>query len=355
MNSLRRTLLHRPAKKIFARLFASNNNSNARVGIVGVPFEKGQRNSGVSRGPGVLRAGGIVQDLLSFGCDVKDYGDVDYKVEQPGTQVNNMLEYDDFASCMEKVSSTVKQVLSEGRLCLSLGGDHSMGVGTIDGHYQAKGDLAVLWVDAHADINTNATSPTGNLHGMPVALLVKELADYWPYLPGMDWQMPKLSIKNIAYIGLRSVDEYESLILEKFGVTAFSMEDVEQYGVHEVTRRALEAINPHGDRSLHVSFDIDSLDPIEAPSTGTAERGGLSLREGVHIMETVFASGTLGAMDLVEVNPGIGSERDVKITVEAARQVVRAGFGYKRRGMRPLLAQEIPGLIVKNSSQSEIN
>jgi len=125
----------------------------------------------------------------------------------------------------------VKQVLNEGRLCLSLGGDHSMGVGTIDGHVQAKGELAVLWVDAHADINTNSTSASGNVHGMPVALLAKELSDYWPYLPGMDWQIPRyflifplkkinymdfnknclsrISIKNIAYIGLRSVDDYE--------------------------------------------------------------------------------------------------------------------------------------------------
>ncbi|CAB3383728.1 Hypothetical predicted protein [Cloeon dipterum] len=342
MNAVRRILQqHRPAKRVFARLLS--DQSTCRVGVVGVPFEKGQRNTGVSRGPEVLRAAGVIQDLSSFGCDVKDYGDVKYEVVPAGKQLSNMREYDDFAACMEKVSSSVKQVLSDGRLCLSLGGDHSMGVGTIDGHYQAKGDLAVLWIDAHADINTSATSPTGNLHGMPVALLVKELADYWPYLPNMDWQVPMLSIKNIAYIGLRSVDEYERLILEKFGVTAYAMEDVERLGVHEVTQRALEAINPNGERSLHVSFDIDSLDPLEAPSTGTTERGGLSLREGVHIMETVFASGTLGAMDLVEVNPLIGSEKDVKITVDAARQVVRAGFGYKRRGMPPLLKQEIPG------------
>ncbi|KOC70566.1 Arginase-2, mitochondrial, partial [Habropoda laboriosa] len=197
-----------------------------------------------------------------------------------------------------------------------------------------KKDVGVIWVDAHADLNTNKTSESGNVHGMPVALLTTELADYWPHLPGMDWQQPMLSIRNVAYIGLRSVDRYERLVIEKFGITAFGMEDVERYGILDVVYMALNKIDPNESKSLHVSFDIDSLDPLEAPCTGTAVRGGLSLREAVHLMEVLYRTNRLNAVDLVEVNPCIGNQRDVQLTVEAAVHIIQAGFGYTRRGLK---------------------
>ncbi|KZC05045.1 Arginase, hepatic, partial [Dufourea novaeangliae] len=197
-----------------------------------------------------------------------------------------------------------------------------------------KKDVGVIWVDAHADLNTNKTSESGNVHGMPVALLTSELADYWPHLPGMDWQQPMLSIRNVAYIGLRSVDRYERLVIEKFGIIAFGMEDVERYGIHDVVNMAIEKVDPNDSKSLHVSFDIDSLDPLEAPSTGTPVRGGLSLREAVHLMEELYRTHRLNAVDLVEVNPLIGSPRDVNLTIEAAIHIIQAGFGYTRRGLK---------------------
>lgn len=169
---------------------------------------------------------------------------------------------------------------------------------------------------------------------MPVALLTSELADYWPYLPGMDWQEPVLSIKNVAYIGLRSIDPYERLVIEKFHITAFGMEDVERYGIHDVVAMALRKIDPDNSRSLHVSFDIDSLDPLEAPCTGTPVRGGLTLREAVQIMEEVYRTNRLNAIDLVEVNPEVGNERDNSLTLQAAMHVIQAGFGYTRRGLK---------------------
>lgn len=141
----------------------------------------------------------------------------------------------------------------------------------MDGHVKAKdNNVCILWVDAHADLNTNKTSPTGNTHGMPLALLATELSDYWPYLPGMDWQKPVTSIRNIAYIGLRSVDAYERLIIDKLSIAAYGMEDIQNYGMAAVVNMALRRIDPQGKRSIHVSFDIDSLDKLEAPSTGTA-------------------------------------------------------------------------------------
>lgn len=182
-----------------------------------------------------------------------------------------MREYEHIAACNQEVSKNVANIIRDGRICLTLGGDHAIAVGTVDGHIQAKSEnIAVLWVDAHADLNTNKTSDSGNVHGMPMALLAKELSDYWPYLPGMDWQKPVMSIRNVAYIGLRSVDSYERLVIDKLGITAFGMEDIENYGISSIVNMALERIDPENNRSIHISYDIDSLDSLEAPSTGTS-------------------------------------------------------------------------------------
>nr|XP_034189756.1 arginase, hepatic [Osmia lignaria] len=320
-------------KKIQSVVRRSGSRNYGKVGIIGVPFEKGQHKKGVADGPKVIRAAGLVRELEYLGLDVKDYGDILYQAKNV-EGVNNMSHLSDVAGCTSCLSEQIQQVLKEGRRVLTLGGDHSLGIGTIDGHVKEKKDVGVIWVDAHADLNTNKTSESGNVHGMPVALLTSELADYWPHLPGMDWQQPMLSIRNVAYIGLRSVDSYERLVIEKFGITAFGIEDVERYGIHDVVYMALNKIDPNESKSLHVSFDIDSLDPLEAPCTGTPVRGGLSLREAIHLMEELHRTNRLNAVDLVEVNPHIGNDRDVSLTVEAAIHIIQAAFGYTRRGLK---------------------
>ncbi|XP_043283804.1 arginase-1 isoform X2 [Venturia canescens] len=309
------------------------NRYYGKVGIIGVPFEKGQRKQGVGDGPDAIRAAGLVKELQHLDLNVKDYGNLSYEVED--TQgVDNMPHLSEVAACNCNLSKMVQEILADGRQVLTLGGDHSLGIGSIDGHVKAHTDVAVLWIDAHADLNTNKTSGSGNVHGMPVALLTSELSDYWPHLPGMDWQRPMLSIRNVAYIGLRSVDRYERLVIEKFGITAFGIEDVERYGIHDVVHMALYRIDPRNEKSLHVSFDIDSLDPLEAPSTGTPVRGGLSLREGIHLMEEIHRTNRLNAIDLVEVNPRIGTTSDVELTVNAAIHLIQAALGYTRRGLK---------------------
>ncbi|KAJ8687746.1 hypothetical protein QAD02_023540 [Eretmocerus hayati] len=321
------------ARSVIRTIFRSVGCRNyGKVGLVGVPFEKGQKKSGVAQAPDMIRAAGLVNELKSLGIDVKDFGNVEY--EALDASVHNMTHLDHVAGCTEKLSQMVQRVFTEGRNVLTIGGDHSIGIGSIDGHVKTNRNVAILWIDAHADLNTNKTSESGNVHGMPVALLTSELADYWPYLPGMDWQQPMLSIRNVAYIGLRSVDRYERLVIEKFGITAFGMEDVERYGIHDVIHMALRKIDPDNNKSLHVSFDIDALDPLEAPSTGTPVRGGLSLREGIHAMEELFRTHRLNALDLVEVNPKIGDKYCVDLTISAAIHIIQAGFGYTRRGLK---------------------
>nr|XP_029729328.1 arginase, hepatic-like [Aedes albopictus] len=306
-----------------------------KIGIVGVPFEKGQRKKGVGLGPKAIREAGLLDSIqeISNKLDIRDYGDIQYEaLNLQGRLATNMKQLEHVASCTKLLSQRVTRVLNEDRLCLTLGGDHAIAIGSIDGHLKHCSDVGVIWVDAHADLNTNSTSPSGNIHGMPVALLAKELADYWPYIPGMDWQEPIISIKNMVYIGLRSVDPYERVIIEKFGIHAFGMREVERYGIKDVMKMALERIDPDGKKSLHVSYDIDSLDVLEAPSTGTGVRGGLTLREGIYIMEEAYNTGRLAAVDLVEVNPSVGTPEDVKKTLDAAIHLLVAACGHSRIG-----------------------
>ncbi|KAF9419271.1 hypothetical protein HW555_004198 [Spodoptera exigua] len=305
-----------------------------KVGIIGVPFEKGQKKYGVSVAPAALRYAGLIQQLSEIdGLDVKDYGDI----ETPGIEevkMENMAHLAPVSACNKKLSKRVSEVLRDDRVVVTIGGDHSIGVGTVDGHYQVNNDMILIWVDAHADINTNKTSDSGSVHGMPVALLVKEFCSYWPYLPTMDWQG--------TLVSLRSVDHYERLAIEKYKIPTFAMEDVEEHGIKKSIEHVLKKLDPENKRPIHVSFDIDSLDALEAPSTGTPVRGGLSLREAINLMEIIYATGRLRAVDLVEINPAIGDESDRKKTIEAGLCVLKAALGFSRRGTAPRGVIDLP-------------
>lgn len=202
--------------------------------------------------------------------DVRDYGDVEYTPKDELIGTPNMLELNAVSQCNYELSRKVQRVLSDGRMVITLGGDHAIGIGTVDGHHRYNPNVAVIWVDAHADLNTNATSQSGNIHGMPVALLAKELTDYWPYLPGMDWQKPNIPINNFGYIGLRSVDDFERAIIQKYEIAAYGMREIDQLGIVKVVQNVLKRIDPENKKSIHLSFDIDALDSLEAPSTGTS-------------------------------------------------------------------------------------
>lgn len=267
--------------------------------------------------------------------DVRDYGDVEYATKNEVITAPNMLDLNAVSECNYQLSQKVHRILSDGRMAITLGGDHAIGIGSVDGHYRHNPNVAVIWVDAHADLNTNATSLSGNVHGMPVALLAKELSNYWSYLPGMDWQKPNIPINNFGYIGLRSVDDFERAIIEKYEIAAYGMREIDQLGIVKVVQNVLKRIDPEGKKSIHLSFDIDALDSLEAPSTGTSVRGGMSLREGILLVEEVFLTGRLNAIDLVEVNPGIGDAEDVARTVNAANQIIKAACGFDRLGKLP--------------------
>jgi arginase len=311
--------------------------STKAIGIIGVPFDKGAGKQGVIHGPKVLREAGLIDEIraISENIDVKDYGDVHYDLKTSnGRKINNLKELKHVAACSKALADKVGEIMNDNRMSVAIGGDHSIGIGSISGVLRKvkADDLCVLWIDAHLDLNTNATSSSGNMHGMPVSLLVKELRSEWPTVPELEWCQAQLSLKNFCWIGLRSIDYYERVMMEKYGINYFDMRDIERMGIEKVVQRALEAINPDGKKKLHVSFDIDALDPFYANSTGTPVLGGLTLREGVFLMEELHETGTLSSMDLVEVNPCVGDAKDVANTVNSAKLIIQAALGNNRSG-----------------------
>lgn len=317
-------------------LASYSTNTQREIGVLGIPLHQGQRKLGVEEGPKFLRDAGLLDQLRGLGHLVKDFGDV--RVEgEPNVTDCNAIESDIVGKTSKNVRDAVAEVLRSGRVLLNLGGDHTMAIGTVSGHAQAThSDLAVIWVDAHADINTPTSSASGNIHGMAVAFLLHEMAPYVVKPRGFEWIQPCVHKENFAFIGLRDVDDYERHFLDQLGITVYDMADVDRHGIRNVVQRILNKINPTGTKSLHVSYDIDSLDKLVAPSTGTPVMGGLTLREGLIIAEEVNNSGQLRVLDLAEVNLRLGSKQDAENTLDCSLKVVDAFFGSQRRGNLPL-------------------
>lgn len=303
------------------------------LGVVAVGFSGGQPKAGVDAAPQALIEHGLIQQLedeldfkVSFDGEVHDYSQF-MPAEDPDYRGMKKAKF--VSATTRAVSEQVYNHAKSGKLVLTLGGDHSIAIGTVSGTARAirerlGKEIAVIWVDAHADINTPETSGSGNIHGMPVAFLTglatEENEDTFGWLK----EHHRLSLKKIVYIGLRDVDSGEKKILREHGIKAFSMHDIDRHGIGKVMEMALGWIG--SDTPIHLSFDVDALDPMWAPSTGTPVRGGLTLREGDFIAECVAETGSLVALDLVEVNPSL-DEQGASDTVRAGCSIVRCALG----------------------------
>ncbi|XP_028677063.1 arginase-2, mitochondrial [Erpetoichthys calabaricus] len=303
------------------------------VAVVGAPFSRGQKRRGVEHGPRVIRAAGLEERLSNMGCNVCDYGDLSF------THLNidetyKGVHFPRTVGLANKVlADTVSRAVGSGNTCVMLGGDHSLAIGSVQGHSQHCPDLCLIWVDAHADINTPLTSPSGNLHGQSVAFLLKDLQNKIPELPGFSWVTPCLSASDIVYIGLRDVDPGEHGILKNCGIKFFSMRDIDHFGIQRVMELTFDHLLDRKQRPIHLSFDIDAFDPSLAPATGTPVIGGLTYREGIYITEEIHNTGLLSAMDLVEVNPMLGvSQEAVGSTASLAVDVIASSLGQTREG-----------------------
>ncbi|EHB18480.1 Arginase-2, mitochondrial, partial [Heterocephalus glaber] len=227
----------------------------------------------------------------------------------------------------------VSRAVSDGYSCVSVGGDLSLAINTISGQAQHCPDLCVIWVGAHADINTTLTTLTGNLHGQPVAFLLRELQDKTSSLPGFSWIKPCISTPSIVYIGLRNVDPPEHFILKNYDIQYFFMRDIDQLSIKKVMEQTFDLLIGKRQRPIHLSFDIDAFDSTLAPVTGTPVVGRLTYVEGVYISEEIHHTGLLSALDLVEVNPHLAtSEEEAKAISSFAVDVTASSFGQKREG-----------------------
>ncbi|XP_061612534.1 arginase-1 isoform X1 [Phyllopteryx taeniolatus] len=262
------------------------------VGIIGAPFAKGQPRDGVQLGPDVIRAEGLVHKLRAQGCIVKDYGNLTFEDVVPDEPVGRVKHARAVGNANRRLSEAVRAVKRDGHAAVVLGGDHSLAMGSVHGHASAVGDLSLVWVDAHADINTPLSTPTGNMHGQPVSHLLHELRPKIPVLPNFSWMTSCVSAKHLVYIGLRDLDPEEHYLLKLAGVKAFSMTDVDRLGVGRVMEETCDFLCKRGaERPIHLSYDVDALDPTVTPATGTPVLGGLTYREGVYIAERLSDTG----------------------------------------------------------------
>lgn len=304
------------------------------VALVGAPLDLGAGGRrGVDMGPSALRLAGLHAALTALGFRVEDFGNV--AVEQmerlrPGSA--RMKYLPQIAATCAAVAERVKSAAAAGKLPFVLGGDHSVAAGTISGmatHLRArKKKLGVVWIDAHADMNTPATTPSGNVHGMPLASLLGHGPRALTHLCG--WSQ-KVDPQNVALVGLRDVDLEESRFVARSGVRAFTMRDIDERGLRNVMQEALSAALA-GTEGLHLSFDMDAVDPDEAPGVGTPVRGGLSYREAHLAMELVADTGKLLSLEVVEVNPVLDTANR---TALLAVELMASALGKTILGKRP--------------------
>uniref|UniRef100_A0A8B9K796 Arginase n=1 Tax=Astyanax mexicanus TaxID=7994 RepID=A0A8B9K796_ASTMX len=295
-----------------------------------------QPKDGVQLGPDLIRAAGLVNRLKEQGCDVKDYGNLAFESVSSDEPVGLAKRPRAVGRANQQLADAVRRIKHDGHTCVMLGGDHSLAIGSIHGHAASGSEVSVVWVDAHADINTPLTTTTGNIHGQPMSYLIHELHNKIPVIPNFSWIKPCIAAKDIVYIGLRDVDPGEHYILKYLGIKTFSMSEVDRLGIAKVMEQTCDHIFTKVKKPIHLSYDIDALDPSVAPATGTPVVGGLTYREGVYITEHICQTDLLSAVDIVEVNPKRGrTEDEVQSTVNAAVDLVLGCFGRVREGSHP--------------------
>jgi arginase len=297
------------------------------VHLLGVPMDLGSGRRGVDMGPSAIRIAGVADRLVELGHKVVDDGDVVIKNMEELKVGHERARYlTEIARAAAILARKIERIMGLGHFPLVLGGDHSIAVGTVSGiaaHAQRQDQrVGLLWIDAHGDINTPETSPSGNIHGMPLAVLLGYGA---AELTGVAGPGPKVDPANVALVGIRSLDPGEKKRLKETGVQVHTMSDIDRYGVHRVMQKALARVTD-GTDYVHVSFDLDAVDPTVAPGVGTPVKGGLDYREAHLIMEVIADAGVMTSLELVEVNPILDQGNASAIF---AVELVQSAFGKK--------------------------
>lgn len=322
-----------------------NYYKNRELSIVLAPFSGGQGKLGVEKGPKYMLKHGLQTSIEDLGWSTELEPSMDeaqfvgkLKMEKDSTTGGSSVMTDGVKAkradlvgeATKLVYNSVSKVVQANRFPLTLGCDHSIAIGTVSAVLDKYPDAGLLWIDAHADINTIESTPSGNLHGCPVSFLMGLNKDV-PHCPeSLKWVPGNLSPKKIAYIGLRDVDAGEKKILKDLGIAAFSMYHVDKYGINAVIEMAMKAVHPetNGEGPIMCSYDVDGVDPLYIPATGTPVRGGLTLREGLFLVERLAESGNLIALDVVECNPDLAiHDIHVSNTISAGCAIARCALG----------------------------
>ncbi|EQC31536.1 arginase [Saprolegnia diclina VS20] len=305
------------------------------VSVIGVPMTHGQPLLGADFGPDMLRNAGLHKVITELGWCVEENGNLNIK---PPTASDPVMDPKygqakrSFAvgNGLKQLADVYEEKAKQGKFTLVLGGDHTIGAGSLAGLLRAHPDAGIIWVDAHADINTPTTSDSGNMHGMPISFLMQNLVDS-SKVPGFEWLAngPVLKPEQLVYIALRDVDQGEKRILKDLGIKAFCMQSVDRYGIGKTMEMALDHLCGEKERPLHMSYDIDAVDPVDAPSTGTRVRGGLTWREANYVAEAVAETNLLVGLDMVEVNPSLAPGKGADLTVDMALLLIGSALGRR--------------------------
>ena len=291
------------------------------IRIIGVPMDLGQNRRGVDMGPSAARYAGLQAQLEQLGHTVCDEGNIQVPNPEEDAAEGTSKRLTAVATACQTIYQMGTKCVNQGDFAIYLGGDHSISIGSIAAAAQYDEDVGVIWIDAHADFNTPQSSPSGNIHGMPVAALIGEGAEQ---LVNVGYPGPKLQAAHIVQIGIRDLDAAERQRLAQSGISVFTMRNLDELGMAAIARQALNRLR-HLKR-IHISLDMDSLDPDEAPGVGTPVPGGLSYREAHLLMEILGDNGRVQSLDIVEINPILD---DRNKTAELAVQLAASLLGQR--------------------------
>ncbi|MCI1593535.1 arginase [Heyndrickxia oleronia] len=294
-----------------------------KISILGVPMDLGQARRGVNMGPSAIRYADVIERLERLGYEVADHGDIEIgaaeRLQDPETNMKNLKAVADANAILE---SKVNEIVKEGDFPLVFGGDHSIAIGTLAGVSKHYSNLGVIWYDAHGDLNIADTSPSGNIHGMPLAA---SLGHGHPTLTEIGGYSPKVKHENIVIIGARDLDEGEKELIKDKGIKVYTMHEIDRLGMTKVMEETISYLKDKTD-GVHLSLDLDALDPSDCPGVGTPVLGGISYRESHLAMEMLAESGMITSAEFVEVNP-ILDERNRTAMVAVA--LMGSLFGEK--------------------------
>lgn len=302
-----------------------NTLMNNNISIIGVPLQYGADRKGVDMGPDAIRASNIHNRLESLGYQIRDVGDIHVNKaigDHPYQAGGKLKHLNEIKNVNSELCQVVATEMNKGKFPLVLGGDHSIAIGTIKGVLQHINRLGVIWFDAHTDVNTEETTYSGNIHGMSLAVA---LGYGHPDLVSIGGIEAKVRPENVVIIGARSIDQGERVFLKEKGIRVFTMHDIDRNGMKHVMEEALQIVT-NGTDGVHLSLDLDGMDPGEAPGVGTPVSGGMSYRESHFAMEMLYERNVLVSAEFVEVNPMLDQNNK---TAKTAVELIGSVFGER--------------------------